>query len=133
MINKIELLKVKYLPNDLEPGILYFSKKYGVAGHLCPCGCGSKIITPFGKNEWEININKDKPTLFPSMGNWQLPCRSHYWIINGKIEWSYQWSEEEIIDGRNAEDKRRKLYYDKIIHKHQKWSVISNLIKYFKA
>lgn len=123
MINKIKLLEVTYLPTKLEPSILYVSKKYGVAGHLCPCGCGNKIITPLGGTEWHLKIKKGKPTLYPSLGNWQLSCKSHYWIINGEIEWASQWSEEQIKTGWDAEEMKRSRYFKKVITKNRKWSI----------
>jgi len=54
------------------------------------------------------------PTLRPSIGSWQLPCRSHYLITGGKIEWAGQWSEAQIAAGRLAEEKRRKAYYESL-------------------
>ncbi len=113
-MERIKLLKVHYLPKELEEGFLYVSEEFGVAGHLCPCGCKNKIITPLDKTEWSFKEIMNKPTLYPSIGNWQLPCKSHYWIIEGIIEWSYPWSEEQIIEGREAEDEKRKAYYDKL-------------------
>jgi len=120
MISKIKLVHVQFMPNELEPEILYVSKEYGVAGHLCPCGCNSKIITPLDPTEWKFIEKNNKPTLYPSIGNWQLPCRSHYWIQNGKIEWSYQWTEKEIEDGRRLEDEQRQAYYNKLPKKNKK-------------
>lgn len=120
MINKISLLEVTYLPKELESGILYVSKKYGVAGHLCPCGCGNKIITPLGTTEWHLTVRKGKPSLNPSLGNWQLPCKSHYWIINGEIEWSYQWDDDQIKSGWHAEEIRRKSYFKKLAGKFRR-------------
>jgi len=118
--SKIQLLHVQFLPKDLEPGILYVSQEYGVAGHQCPCGCGNKIITPLDPTEWAYSEKNGKPTLYPSIGNWQLPCRSHYWITKGKIEWSYQWTDEQIATGRVAEEERRKHYYNKTSRKKKK-------------
>lgn len=77
-MEKIKLLKVKYLPKDLEQEILYVSEEFGIAGHLCPCGCKNKIMTPLDPSEWSFKERNNKPTLYPSIGNWQLPCRSHY-------------------------------------------------------
>lgn len=85
-MERIKLLKVHYLPKELKEGFLYVSNEFGVAGHLCPCGCKNKIITPLDPTEWSFKEVDDKPTLFPSIGNWQLPCKSHYWITNGLIE-----------------------------------------------
>lgn len=107
----IQLLKVKYLPTQLDSNILYISEEYGVAGHLCACGCGNKVITPLGPTEWTFFESDGKATLEPSIGNWQLSCRSHYFIINGRIEWSYQWSDKQIKAGWKAEEKRRRKYF----------------------
>lgn len=117
MIINLKLLHVEYLPKELEPEILYVSKEFGVAGHLCPCGCGNKIITPLGRREWKFSENKGQATLYPSIGNWQLPCRSHYWIRNGKIKWSYSWDDEKIMKKRMEEEERSKEHYNKMQEK----------------
>ncbi|MEK6782184.1 MAG: DUF6527 family protein [Bacteroidota bacterium] len=127
-MDKIKLLLAQYLPKELEPGVLYVSEEFGVAGHLCPCGCGSKIITPLGPTEWSFTEYDEKPTLCPSIGNWQLPCRSHYWITDGEIEWSYQWTEEQIIDSRQSEERRKRIYYDKLNLKRRKKTWIPSII-----
>lgn len=126
-MERIKLLKVHYLPKELEEGFLYVSEEFGVAGHLCPCGCKNKIITPLDKTEWSFKEIMNKPTLYPSIGNWQLPCKSHYWIIDGIIEWSYPWSEEQIIEGREAEEKKRKAHYDNLEKKQVKKSIIKQI------
>lgn len=110
-MSTLKLKRVHFMPKKLEASILYVSEEFGVAGHICPCGCGNKIITPLGPTDWSLIVKKEKPTLYPSIGNWELPCRSHYWIINGLIEWSYQWTDEEILTGRQYEDDRRKSYF----------------------
>lgn len=120
MTKMLKLFHVEYLPKELEPGIFYVSKEFKVAGHLCPCGCGNKIITPLGRMEWKFSENNGEATLYPSIGNWQLPCRSHYWIRKGKIKWSYSWSDERIEKGRKAEEEKRKQYYDKLQAKNKK-------------
>ena len=42
----------------------------------------------------------------PSIGNWEFPCHSHYWIRHDDIQWARRWSDEEIAEGRrrDAED-----------------------------
>jgi hypothetical protein len=131
-MKQLKLNKVKYLPKDLEEGILYVSEEFNVAGHLCPCGCGNKIITPLTVTEWTIKFKNQKPTLYPSIGNWELPCRSHYWIIDGEIEWSYHWSDKRINAGRNSEEKQRKNYCDQRKYKKNKESVLDRLINYLR-
>lgn len=103
MNSKIELKHVEFIPKVLEEGKLYVSERFQVALHCCPCGCGNKIVTPLGPCEWEFTEDNGKPSLYPSVGNWQIPCRSHYWITDGEIEWSYQWSEKMIVAGRRRD------------------------------
>lgn len=117
---------------DLEEGLLYVSKKYRVASHLCPCGCGSKVITPLGPTEWSFQEKKHLPSLYPSIGNWQLPCRSHYWIIDGEIEWSYDWTEEQIKAGAKKEEENRRQYFDDLNCKKHRFSFLSFIKKWFK-
>lgn len=102
---------VRFMPKDLKPGILYISEEFETAAHLCPCGCGSKIRTPLGPVEWSYEETEDGPSLKPSIGNWQLPCRTHYWIKNGEVEWAEQWTDNEVRVGRDAEHKRRQEHY----------------------
>lgn len=122
-MDRIKLLLVQYLPKELEPGILYVSEEFGVAGHICPCGCGNKIITPLGHIEWSFKAYGGKPTLYPSIGNWQLPCRSHYWITEGEIEWSYQWTEEQIKEGYRYEEMRRQLHFENLSKKQNRKAI----------
>lgn len=131
-MDRIKLLRVDFLPKELEEGILYVSEEYGIAGHLCPCGCKNKIMTPIDPSEWSFKEINNEPTLYPSIGNWQLPCRSHYWITNGKIEWSYDWSEEEIIEGRKYEEKKRKAYYDKLETERNKKPILKRILDWVK-
>ena len=129
-MNNIKLQKVYYMPSELEPGILYVSDEFGVAIHLCPCNCGSRVVTTIGPTEWSFKESNNKPTLYPSIGNWQLPCKSHYWITNGEIEWSYRWSDERIKDGRIAEEKRRREYYSDVEENSKKSSFIKRFFNF---
>jgi len=110
-VNRITLQRVKYLPRELAPGILYVSEEFAVAGHVCACGCGNKVITPLGAAEWKFTERNRRPTLHPSVGNWQLPCRSHYVIAEGQIRWLNEWSDEQVAAGRRAEEQQRQAYY----------------------
>lgn len=107
-----EVERVHFMPMQLEPGILYVSDEFETAAHLCACGCGSKIRTPILPTEWRLEGPDSEPTLRPSVGNWQRPCRSHYLITRGQVEWCSQWTDEKILAGRRAEQIRRERYYD---------------------
>ena len=92
MGNRIFEIKQKYtetIPAILENGILYISKKYGIAMHLCACGCGEKTATPLGKKGWILTDKNDKLTLRPSIGNFsgEKPYHAHYFITENKIKW----------------------------------------------
>jgi hypothetical protein len=109
---KFILERVHFMPKELQPGILYVSEEFDTVAHLCACGCGTKVRTPLGPTEWRFKETPDGPSLDPSVGNWQQPCQSHYWIKRGEVVWYPKWSEEEIISGRQKEEKRRRTYYD---------------------
>ncbi len=84
-MNTIQLTRVEFMPKDLSPGILYVSDRYRVSGHLCPCGCGNKVMLPIGPAEWSWKEVNGKPSLWPSVSSGQLPCNSHYVIREGNI------------------------------------------------
>ena len=116
-LTNIELVRVHYVPKELKPGLLYVSEEFGAAVHLCACGCGSKVSTPLGPTEWTIQETTSGPSLSPSVGNWQLACKSHYWIRGGRIEWSGRWTAEQIAAGRRAEEERRSAHYNALDRK----------------
>lgn len=109
---RIRLESVRYIPAELEPGVLYVSREFEIAVHLCACGCGTKIRTPLGAAEWSVKKTKNGPILDPSVGNWQEPCQSHYWIHRGEVKWADRWSQEQIAAGRRREEQRREAYLE---------------------
>ncbi len=111
-LEHITLQRVEFMPKQLEPGVLYVSEKFGAMAHLCACGCGAKIRTPLGPTEWSLKETACGPSLWPSVGNWQQACKSHYIIDGGQIIWCGTWTPEQIMAGRRAEEARRKAHYD---------------------
>jgi hypothetical protein len=97
---------VEYIPPELDEGVLYVSIPYATAIHLCACGCGNKVVTPISPVEWQLLYDGESVSLTPSIGNWEFPCHSHYWIRHDEIQWARRWSDEEIAGGRrrDAED-----------------------------
>jgi hypothetical protein len=116
-LSRIELVRVQYIPRTLESGVLYVAEEFGAAVHSCACGCGSKVSTPLEPTEWALEETASGPTLTPSVGNWQLPCRSHYWIRGGEIIWSGTWTPEQVAIGRKAEEQRRREYHEALDRK----------------
>lgn len=76
----------EHIPAEPEPGTLYVSMPFATAVHLCACGCGSKVVTPFGPHDWIMTFD-GTVTLRPSVGNGQQPCRSHYYLRSNRIQW----------------------------------------------
>lgn len=95
-IERITPQFVELAPSSLEPGVLYISRKYQLALHLCCCGCGEKVVTPLSSAEWRLQLVKEVATLSPSIGNWSMPCRSHYWIRGNRVVWSGPLSQRGI-------------------------------------
>lgn len=113
-VTAIKLARVQYIPKTLEPGVLYVSEEFEAAVHLCACGCGLKVSTPLGPTEWSFLDSPNGPSLEPSIGNWQFPCRSHYWIQGGQVVWSVDWTPEQVQAGHLAEEERRRAYYESL-------------------
>lgn len=111
-LERIDLVRVDYIPKEPKPGILYVAEEFGAAVHLCACGCGCKVSTPLLPTEWTLTESLGTATLTPSVGNWQLPCRSHYWIRESRIIWSLEWTAAQVSSGRRAEEERRQWYYE---------------------
>lgn len=120
-LSTITLQRVEYMPKQLEPGILYLSERFGTAAHLCACGCGEKIRTPIGPTEWSVKEVAGRLSVWPSVGNWQKSCQSHYIIRDGRIIWRDQWSAEQIAAGRTREQVRRKAHYDTMYAQKSLW------------
>lgn len=112
-IERMRLERVHYMPKVLEPGVVYASEEFGAAAHICACGCGAKIRTPLGPTEWRLDEASAGPSLSPSVGNSQQPCRSHYWIWRGEVEWCGDMTEAQIQAGRHLERSRRMAYFAK--------------------
>ena len=91
---------VEEMPSTLSPGCLYVSIKHRLTEHLCACGCGAEVSLPLGPAEWRIEYDGDSVSVRPSIGNWRLPCRSHYMIDHGVTRWCMSWTEEEVGWGR---------------------------------
>ncbi len=102
---------VDLMPSQIQEGILYISEKYSTAIHQCCCGCGQKVVTPLSPAKWQLRRDGNVVTLHPSIGNWNLSCRSHYWIRRNRIEWAGLMSEKQIrhVQKRDQRDSQRHI------------------------
>jgi len=127
-IERVRLEEVEQMPSLLQPGTLYASQAYRTAAHLCACGCGEKVRTQLGPLGWRLTKGRAGPTLNPSIGNWQKPCRSHYYIRNGRVLWMEDWTDEEVHQGRRAEERRRDAHFRR--HRGGWWARLRDWLKW---
>lgn len=102
---------VEFIPSNRKDGVVYVSIPYATAVHNCCCGCGDKVVTPLSPTDWKLIFDGDTISLYPSIGNWNFECQSHYWITNGKVKWARQWSNEEIQSGKEKDTSEKKGYF----------------------
>ncbi len=95
----VEWRFVEYIPERLEQGVIYIAAEFGAVMHLCLEGCGERISTPLSPAQWALTFDGETISLWPSVGNWDLPCRSHYIIRKNHIIWAGQWSDKAIKAG----------------------------------
>jgi len=103
---------VDFIPDTVEDGALYISIKYCTAIHKCVCGCGNEVVTPLSPTDWKLTFDGQSISLYPSIGNWNFECQSHYWITKNKIKYAAKWDEEEIQEGRKKDKKRKVVFYN---------------------
>jgi hypothetical protein len=105
---------VESMPKPLEHGILYVSDRFKTASHRCCCGCGTRIVTPLGRTEYTLTKRGELVSLHPSIGNWDHPCQSHYWIRDNRVIWAAPMSRAEIARGRTCDDALKAAYFGKV-------------------
>ena len=76
---------VELIPAELAPDVLYISIPYATAAHNCACGCGQKVVTPISRRGWSLGFDGETVSLHPSIGNYGLPCQSHYFIRRDRV------------------------------------------------
>lgn len=94
---------VESIPSSIDENVIYISIQYSTALHKCACGCGNEVVTPLSPTDWKLTFDGESVSLGPSIGNWEFPCQSHYWIKRNRVEWAGQWSKKEIEEGRQQD------------------------------
>jgi Family of unknown function (DUF6527) len=98
---------VEYIPDELRDGTIYISTTYGTAVHKCCCGCQNKVVTPLTPRDWKLVFDGETISLHPSIGNWQFPCKSHYWIRESKVVWADKLENRRIVAPREDRNSPR--------------------------
>jgi len=86
-VQRLRTVEVDQMPAVKEEGILYVSRRFELAIHLCACGCGGEAVTPIDRMQpcWQLTDDPNGPTLRPSIGHQHWACRSHYFVTDGAI------------------------------------------------
>ncbi len=102
---------VEHIPEELADGVIYISITFATAVHKCCCGCGHEVVTPLAPRDWQLTFDGQAVSLNPSIGNWSLDCRSHYWVSQNRVMWANEWTDAEILAGRELDLRRKAEYY----------------------
>lgn len=102
---------VDAMPDKLDEGVLYVCVQYATAAHNCFCGCGHEVVTPIHPTKWKLSFNGVNVSLYPSIGSWSLPCKSHYWLQDGQIMWAESWADDKIQMARAHDNAAQDSYY----------------------
>lgn len=87
--------RVERLPEVLADNVVYVSDEYELAALKCACGCGHRVTLLLGDGH-QVQELDGLATIWPSIGVWDAPCKSHFWIRNGNVVWGQQFSDAEI-------------------------------------
>lgn len=77
---------VERIPNLLSDGVVYHNEEFQLAALLCACGCGHRI-TLLVPDSHQVCSDGGLATIRPSIAVCDAPCRSHYFVTAGMVEW----------------------------------------------
>ncbi len=109
--HRLEHRFITSIPRKLESGVLYVSIEYATAAHSCCCGCGEEVVTPLTPTDWQLTFDGETVSLWPSIGNWNSACRSHYVIARSEVIQALPWSDRRIAQGRFRDKLAKSRYY----------------------
>lgn len=85
---------VELIPKELSQGIVYHNEEFELAALLCACGCGHRI-TLLVPDSHQVVSENGFATIRPSIAVCDGPCRSHYFITAGRVEFLPRFSEAQ--------------------------------------
>ena len=84
---------VEELPDCLDTNTIYVAGENGhfwFVAMLCPCGCGATLhmsLLADARPRWLLTRHEDgSVSLTPSVWR-QVGCRSHFFLVRGKVQW----------------------------------------------
>lgn len=83
---------IERIPKPLKAGVVYHSPEFEIGALLCACGCGHRVslLVP---DSHQITSDRGLATIRPSISVCDAPCKSHYIITAGEVEWLPAFSE----------------------------------------
>ena len=105
---------VEFIPETLAEGTLFVSNRFKLAVHRCCCGCGGEVVTPLSPAQWRLRRQDERVSLTPSIGNWSLPCQSHYWIRDNAVLWERPMSAGQIARVRTRDKRDMERHVDEV-------------------
>lgn len=77
---------VDRIPKPLLSGVVYHSEEFQIGALLCACGCGHRIslLVP---DSHQVTSEGGFATVRPSIAVCDAPCKSHYVISAGRVQW----------------------------------------------
>jgi len=111
---------VEAIPKQLNSGVVYHSEGFEVAALLCACGCGHRVML-LVPDSHQISSEGGMATVRPSIAVCDAPCKSHYYITAGRVEWLPAFSDAMATSvmrsqiARHADfDAKRRLWSSRI-------------------
>lgn len=112
-------LAVDRIPKDLSEGVVYHNKEFELGAMLCACGCGHRVdlLVP---DTHQISSEDGLATIRPSIAVCDAPCKSHYIIAAGRVQWLAAFSPahakavmRDQIARHVSRDSRRRSWIDR--------------------
>lgn len=88
---------VERIPKLLSEGIVYHNKEFRLAALLCACGCGHRV-TLLVPDSHQVSSEGGLATIRPSIAVCDAPCKSHYFVSAGKVEWLPAFTQAQASD-----------------------------------
>jgi hypothetical protein len=120
---------VEFIPSKIEQDVLYISIEYDIARHKCACGCGADIVTSLSPARWKLTYDGETVSLSPSIGNWNHPCNSHYFITNDKVIWAGPISKNEMQEVVKNNQLSLKRHYEKDVNGNRFFNILKRFFK----
>jgi hypothetical protein len=85
---------VERIPKRLSDGVVYHNEDFQLAALLCACGCGHRI-TLLVPDSHQVSSDGGLATIRPSIAVCDAPCKSHYFVTAGRVEWLSAFTQAE--------------------------------------